>query len=455
MRINRRELLKSSLAVSGIAFLDTRFKNNVSLRITSQDLPAPQFSGIEHIVVVMMENRSFDHFFGWFPNAEGKQAGLTFPDPSGVAHPTYSLSGDYTGCPHPNPDHSYTGGRVQYDSGKMEGFLLDTSNDVYSIGYYGEQDIPFYAQLARSYTTFDRYFVSILGPTFPNRLFLHAAQTDRLDDSIALTSLPTIWDRLAAANVPAHYYYNNVPFVALWGLRYLGISKSYDDFKSAAQKGSLPAVSYVDPAFTVIDDGSGNDDEPHADIRRGDRFLHDTFEAVASGPDWDSTIFIVTFDEWGGFFEHVVPPRAAAANSVDTDLVNGKALLGFRVPTVVASPFTRGVESDPFVNHQVFDHTSILKLIEWRWGLAPLSPRDASSDIGNLACALNFSAPVTSVPTLPKPSVPFFPEPCLKTLFGGITTAERPATSTAPRVPATQKWQELRQLAADHGFPVN
>jgi Phosphoesterase family len=115
----------------------------------------------------------------------------------------------------------------------------------------------------------------------------------------SLTSLPTIWDRLAAAGVSGNYYFNNVPFLTLWGLKYLGITKTYDDFKSAAKNGMLPAVSYVDPNFTTIDDGLGNDDHPHADIRRGHRFLHDT---------------------------------------------------------------------------------SILKLIEWRWGLAPLTPRDASSE---------------------------------------------------------------------------
>jgi phospholipase C len=352
----------------------------------------------------------------------------------------------------------------------MDGFLRAGSNDVFSIGYYGEQDIPFLANLARSYTTCDRYFVSFLGPTFPNRLFLHAAQTDRLGDSIAFTSLPTIWDRLAAAGVSGRYYFNNVPVLVLWDTKYLGISRTFDDFKSDASNGTLPAVAYLDPRFTTIDDGLGNDDHPHADIRRGDRFLHDAFEAVANGPDWSSTVFIVTFDEWGGFFEHVPPPRATAANNVDTDVVNGKTLLGFRVPTIIASPFTRGVENNPSVSHLVFDHTSILKLIEWRWGLAPLSPRDASNDIANLALALNFNQPVVSLPTLPKPRVPFFPEPCFQTLFSGVFSAESQAASaegspasmqTSPESAASSAppspirlWNELGQRAIEHGFPV-
>jgi phospholipase C len=83
----------------------------------------------------MMENRSFDHFLGWLPNANGKQAGLTYVDSAGVSHATHSLSGDYTGCPHPDPDHSYEGARVEYDNGLMDGFLRASSNDVYSIGY--------------------------------------------------------------------------------------------------------------------------------------------------------------------------------------------------------------------------------------------------------------------------------------------------------------------------------
>jgi phospholipase C len=392
-----------------------------------------------------MENRSFDHFLGWLPNADGKQAGLTYVDRQGGAHPTYSLSGDYTGCPHPDPDHSYDAGRVEYNGGKMDGFLRAGTNDIYSIGYYGEKDIPFYAALARYYTGCDRYFPSILGPTFPNRLFLHAAQTDRLSNTPAVTTLPTIWDRLAAAGVSAHYYYSNLPFLGLWGAKYVGISRPYADFLLAASAGALPAVSFVDPIYTVLDDGTGNDDHPHADIRKGDRFLYDTFQAVAKGPKWANTVFVVNFDEWGGFFDHVAPPRAIAPNHVDPDLVNGKALLGIRVPTVVASPFSIGALNDPRVSSLVFDHTSVLKLIEWRWGLAPLTARDASNDVANLAYALNFEEPNASVPTLPVPPAPLVGAPCPG--GGGIIGAPVPA-------PQTNVWSGLGKLAAAHGFAV-
>ena len=448
MKMNRRELLKSAGIASGAALLGAAWRpgSHLFAQGTLPPLPNPEDSGIEHIVVVTMENRSFDHFLGWLPNADGRQAGLTFVDNNGIAHPTHSLSGDYTGCPHPDPDHSYSGARVEYDNGSMDGWLRAGGNDVYSIGYYGEADIPFYGALALNYTACDRYFASILGPTFPNRLFLHAAQTDRLDDSTSFTSLPTIWDRLASRGVSANYFYSNVPFLALWGVKYLGISRLYEEFLVQAATGTLPAVSFVDPKYTILDDGTGNDDHPHADIREGDIFLYQTFEAVAQGPKWANTVFIVNFDEWGGFFEHVAPPRATAANLVDPDLADGKALLGCRVPTVVASPFTTRNPGNPQVSHLVFDHTSVLKLIEWRWGLDPLTPRDASNDISNLAYAMNFNAPNATVPSLPQPSAPLIAAPCLQTLFGGILSS---GGSSTPGV-----WKQLGQHAARHGYRV-
>jgi phospholipase C len=385
-----------------------------------------------------MENRSFDHFLGWLPNAVGIQAGLNFTDKSGASQPTHSLSGDFTGCPQSDPDHTYDGSRVAYDGGKMDGFLRAGSNDLFSIGYYEEKDIPFYAALARNYTTCDHYFASILGPTFPNRFFLYAGQTDRTENSAGISSLPTILDRLADAKVSHNYYYSNAPYLALWADKYLDISKLYSDFLAQASNGTLPAVSFLDPAYTILDDGTGNDDHPHADIREGDRFLYDVFEAIATGPAWSSTVFVVNFDEWGGFFDHVPPPRAQAANAVDTDIVDGKTLLGFRLPVVIASPFSRGDAQNPRISSLVFDHTSVLKLIEWRWRLAPLTPRDASGDIDNLAYALNFNQPQTAVPNLPKPDTPAMPTPCLRDT-GGMPDAVQARSEAGRQVRARRQ----------------
>jgi phospholipase C len=459
--MNRRQFGQAALLTGSAALLGGEaFRLNSPPEARAQSLPSlpdPAASGIEHIVAVTMENRSFDHFFGWMPNADGQQAGLTYLDPNGVAHPTHSLSGDNTGCPGADPDHSWSGARIEYAGGAMNGFLLDPSNDTYCIGYYGEKDIPFYASLAQNYTTCNRYFAAILGPTFPNRMFIHAAQTDRLTDSVALSSLPTIWDSLAAANVSHAYYFNNVPYLALWGIKYLGITRTYGQFKEDAANGTLPAVSFLDPRYTILDDGTGNDDHPHADIREGDKFLYDVFEAVSKGPGWSSTVLVVNFDEWGGFFEHVPPPRAQAANTVDPDIVNGKTLLGMRVPVVVASPWSAGDPNNPTINSLVFDHTSVLKLIEWRWGLQPLTPRDASSDVNNLAYALNFNSVQTSVPSLPKPHTPFIAIPCFEDLLGGgIFGASVAGPGKVPSSSArkTAVMGDLRTMAQQNGFKV-
>lgn len=454
MKTDRRDFLRGVLGTSGAALLRS-VTGWHSAEAVAKDkdrgvhsLPPPDQSGIEHVVVVMMENRSFDHFLGWLPNADGRQVGLTYEDSDGVTHETHALAPDFTGRGHPDPDHSYAGGRVQYDRGAMDGFLRSGRNDEYAIGYYVEEDRPFYNALARNYTTLDRYFCSFLGPTFPNRLFLHAAQTDRLGNSRELSTLPTIWDRLADAGVSGLYYYSNVPSLMLWGAKYAPISRLYRQFLLDAAAGELPAVSFVDPRFTILDDGSGNDDHPHADIRAGDAFLAETFYAVANGPAWPSTVFIVTYDEWGGFFDHVAPPRAIAPNKVDPDLVDGKALLGFRVPTVVASPFSQGEPDDPRVNSMVFDHTSVSKLIEWRWDLPPLTARDASDDVGNLACTLQLRDPKAQLPALPQsPALTL----CLS--LQADTTGPLADTETAPSN-SSSAWLSLFNSGLREGWPA-
>jgi len=439
--LGRRAFVRGAVA-AGAALLGPRATRAAGRR-SAPLLPPPEASGIEHVVVVMMENRSFDHLLGWHPNADGRQAGLAYADADGIVHPTFPLAPDFTGCGHPNPDHSYAGGREQYADGAMDGFLRSGASDEFTVGYYEEDDRPILAALARHFTTCDRAFCSILAPTFPNRLFLHCARTDRLDDQIRLTRLPTIWDRLAGAGVSARYYFSNVPFLALWGRRYVPISRSYDQFLADAAAGALPAVAFVEPRFTLGDAMPGNDDHPHADVRAGDAFLYRTFRALAEGSGWPGTVLVVTYDEWGGFFDHVSPPRAPVSGLVDTDLSRGQALLGFRVPTIVASPFARGAPADPRVASQVLDHTSVLKLIEWRWTLAPLSRRDASPVIGNLAGVLDFDHPDPSVPDLPEPPTPGAQCPATESArVGRATPAEdqdRPWGSLA-RSPLVKGW---------------
>jgi phospholipase C len=420
MSVNRRDFLRRAASVSAAAFATTLADAKPAVKPLDAVLPNPDASGIEHIVVVMMENRSFDHLLGWMPNANGRQAGLSYPDNNGNLQPTQRLN-YYVGCSHPDPDHSYAGGRSEYNNGAMNGWLRTSSNDSFCIGYYEEADLPLFGTLATNFTTLSNYFPSILSSTYPNRVFQHAAQTDRLNNSLDLSTLPTIWDRLNDAGIISRYYYSNVPFLALWGTKYIGISALYADFKADVAAGNLPAVSFIDPWFTILDDGTGNDDHPHADLRKGEIFLSDVVSTLAASPLWEKTVIVINRDEWGGFFDHVVPPRVIAPNNVDTDLVDGKALLGCRVPTIVVSPFTRGNPAKPTIDSLLYDHTSVLKLIEWRYGLQPLTARDASDEIANLAYALNFSSPPdTSMPTLPVIPEPAW-DPCtLQDIFSSL-----------------------------------
>ena len=411
MSVNRRDFLRRAASVSAAALATSIPEAKPQVQAASQILPDPDSSGIEHVVVVMMENRSFDHMLGWMPNANGRQSGLSYPDTNGDLQPTHRLN-YYVGCSHPDPDHSYAGGRSEVNNGAMNGWLRTSTNDSFCIGYYEEADLPLFGTLARNFTTCSNYFASILSSTFPNRVFQHAAQTDRLSNTLDISSLPTIWDRLQSANVSCKYYYSNVPFLALWGTQYLPISALYAQFLIDAALGALPAVSFVDPWLTILDDGLGNDDHPHADLRKGEIFLRNIVTALAASPKWKNTVLVINRDEWGGFFDHVAPPRVIAPNNLDTDLVDGKALLGCRVPSLIVSPFTRGNAAKPRISSLLFDHTSVLKLIEWRWGLDPLTARDASDEIANLALALNFSTPDTSLPALPVIAEPPL-QPCL------------------------------------------
>jgi phospholipase C len=384
-RLSRRDFVVGSAAVAG----SLAFGRRVELPTV---LPRPARSGIDHIVVVMMENRSFDHLLGWLPGADGKQAGLTYVDPAGVPHSTYPLAPDFQGCGHPDPDHSYNGGRVQYNNGACDGFLRSGRNDVYAIGYYRRSDLTFLGAAARAWTTCDRYFAALMGPTFPNRLYMHAAVTDRITNTFSLTSLPTIWDRLAERGLSGRMYYSNLPTLALWGAKYSSIEHPFSQFLRDCKTGKLPKVAFVDPVFTGSDEGTAGDDHPHADIRVGEWFLSRVYQAVTTSPAWPRTVLFINFDEWGGFFDHVPPPEAPDVDPAYT-------LRGFRVPCLVISPFARR----RYVAHGIYDHTSILRMIEWRWGLQPLSVRDARAN--NLANVLDFKHRNLKAPRILAPGV--------------------------------------------------
>jgi phospholipase C len=388
-RLSRRGFLGTAAAAALSAQPLTRHALELGTK-----LPAPHKSGIDHVIVVMMENRSFDHMLGWLPGADGKQAGLTYSDKSGVAHATFPLAPDFQGCSYKDPDHTYAGARVEWNNGACDGWLR--ANDLWSIGYYRQQDLPFLGKVAPAFTTCDRFFASILAPTFPNRFYSLSAVTDRTSNLETRVDLPTVFDRFLAKKIPAAYYYGNFDFLLLYQ-KYNAISHPYATFFRQARTGKLPAFSYIDPNYTFHDEGpssgnEGNDDHPHADIRAGEYFMSQIYNAVVHSPAWPRTLLIFTFDEWGGFFDHVSPPAAP-------DVKPEYQQRGFRIPAILVSPYARRGH----VSHGVYDHTSILKLAEWRWGLEPLSVRDAAAN--NLAAALDFRHHNVHAPKITAPKL--------------------------------------------------
>ncbi|MGH7897888.1 MAG: alkaline phosphatase family protein [Candidatus Binatia bacterium] len=416
-RIERRKFLAGALGLSGLALARGTPLARAITCPGSGTLVDPKFSGLENIVIVMMENRSVDHYLGWLPGIDGLQEGFSNPTklaaggcagtPLAVADDTavdtYHLE---THCQVPDPDHGFEGSRIEFNRGAMNGFV-DRSGRV-AMGYYLESDVPFLGWLAKSFTTFSSYHCSVMGPTFPNREYLYAATAEGVKTNAIPAptpenpfptgyTYPTILDRLTTAGVSWGVYASDVPTAALWFhniYEHPGRVRHITDYYVDAAVGRLPQVVFLDPAFFTY----GNDDHPARDIKFGQRFMMDTFLALAEGPQWPNSAYVLTYDEHGGFYDHVPPPRVSDFRASD-DHCEDWAQLGFRVPTVIASPFARRA----FVGTNLYDHTSILKLIEWRFCLEPLNMRDETAN--NLAEVLDFANADADLPSEP----PFVP----------------------------------------------
>jgi phospholipase C len=408
--MRRREFLQRAALTGGLAagMAGTLSPDRVlaeAARRTRNPIPSPRNLPLDTIVVLMMENRSFDHYLGWLPGADGRQAGLVYRDAAGAAHRTHRLTGDFQGCAHPDPDHSWDGGRAQLDGGRMDGFLRAGENDAFSIGYYAERDLPFIPAVARSFTAFDRFFCSLLASTYPNREYMHAAQSYGMtDNTLPLGSgglgFPdtTIFAALAAKGVSNRYFYTDVPVSALWGAPGIARSGQVQEYYERCAAGTLPAVSFVDPAFNGEEQGTSGDEHPHGDVRTGQAFMADVVHAFLESPQFRRGALFIVYDEWGGFFDHVRPPRVPDARS-SADLGQDFGQMGIRIPAVLVSPYARRRH----VDHNVYGFESILRLIEYRFGLAPLSVRDRYAR--NIVRSFDFeSKPDFDLPDLPHPA---------------------------------------------------
>ncbi|MEM5436124.1 alkaline phosphatase family protein [Paraburkholderia diazotrophica] len=425
-------------------------------------LPDPATSGVDHIVLVTMENRSFDHMFGWIPNAEHQQ-NRQFPDAFGQTQSSFALTSNaaygFQACSFSDPNHQYSAGRTQLANGAMNGFLLTPGTslargDLLPIGYFGAADLDFYRGAVTQYTVCDYYMSGVLSATFPNRLYLHSGETDRLDDSTDTCSLPTIWDRLDAKNISSSYYFHDVPFTALYGSRYVGRSKLFANFLTDAASGNLPSFCMVDPSFAGEAQGTSNDDHPHADVRNGQVLLGQIYDALRTGPKWSTTLMILVYDEWGGFMEHAVPPVRPVSTAEKG--VGNDGRLGFRVPCMMLGPRTRA----NMVSRYPFDPSSIHQLLAWRFGIDPVGVRATDPATFNMAYALDFSdAARTDAPSIAVTQGAFGVECSAAGIIPGLGGVDRgqqlpssAASSTAVNPPGG-RFADLRAKATALGFP--
>jgi phospholipase C len=444
-KVTRRRFLTLAAGATALS-LGGRPKSSVSLASgeapTGGPLPAPADAPFDTVVVLMMENRSFDHLLGWLAGANGQQEGLRYRDCDEVEHSTWHLARedqpDFQGCDYGDPDHTWQGIEKQYADGRCDGFLKTPAKeggDLFPIGYYREDDLPILSALAKGYTTFDNYFCSMMGPTWQNRLYQLTGTTQLTPDCDfpgpgeprPVTIETAIFDRVRGAGLTAGYYYHDEPMTKIFESRkYDGISCRIDQFWVDAHAGTLPNVVFVDPNFSdrAEDMGTSNDYHPWGNVLVGDGFVAQAHDVLTRSPQWDRMVFVLNFDEHGGFFDHVPPPaceddtelrrpRSRAGDDQHCSDVRVGPLpnlkrLGFRVPAIAMSPFApRKIEkAGPY------EHCSILKMIEWRWGLEPMRLRDRRAK--NLAEALDFTRRREPI-DLP----PFDPPPPLGCQKGG------------------------------------
>jgi phospholipase C len=268
-----------------------------------------------------------------------------------------------------------------FDGGTNQGFVTSTSAEA--MGYLTHRDLPFTVSMAKRFPVADRYFCSVMAQTDPNRRYLIAGTSLGLIDDSFPTALPpngVIFESFNDHGITWKDYYSNLPtlgvFLPLLSDPALARGLApVDQFYADAASGNLPSFSLVEPNYTT------QSEENPQDVQFGDQFLGQVVNAVMSGPDWPSTMLIWTYDEHGGYYDHVPPPPAIPPDDVPPALVAGDPpggfdRYGFRVPAGVVSPYARR----DFVSHTVYDHTSILKTVEVKWNLPALTHRDANAN---------------------------------------------------------------------------
>ena len=349
---------------------------------------------IKHVVVEMQENRSYDSYFGQLNN-EGQPASLAEPTtgnpdpltPGSVITPFLATNA----CTVADLNHSWNGTHQEYDNGKMDGFPAanvnsDDPNGSRTMGYFDQGMLPFYYDVANQFAIADHYFASVLTQTFPNRFYLLTGTSfGHIANDLPPASgfkQKTVFQLLDAKKISWKVYLSSFGIEQLFS--YIRTHKSHlakmtDYFKDAAA-GKLPQVSFVESSpFGGVNVES--DEHPSANVQVGEKFTHDVMQALVNSPNWSSSAMFLTYDEHGGYYDHVVPPAAVKPDNIAPMLKPGDAPgafdhYGIRVPTMVISPYAK----KHFVSHTVYDHTSILHFIETRFGLGTLTKRDKAAN---------------------------------------------------------------------------
>jgi phospholipase C len=397
-------------------------------------------SAIEHIVVLMLENRSFDHMLGFLYTAQGNvspagqpYAGLTGsesnPDSSGQPVTVFRIEPTTPNAyfmPGADPGEGYMATNSQLfgstngpasssDVPAGQGFVKDfaytlgwqstskgwsivpgtTANDI--MGCYAPDTLPVLSALAKGYAVCDQWFASVPTETMPNRAFACSATSQgHMDDKTRTFTSPSIFGLLSQHEIGwAIYGYeappltkSNFPDTQSAPASNFG---EFAAFQAAAAAGTLPAFAFLEPSWNSV----GNSQHPNYDVALGEQLIHDVYEAVRNGPGWAQTLLVITYDEHGGCYDHVPPPAGATppddtAGEFGFDFTR----FGVRVPTVLVSPLIApGIVYRAPDGGTPLDHTSVLKTVQQRWGLPALTKRDAAAP--SVASVLTLAEPRT------------------------------------------------------------
>jgi len=401
---------------------------------------ANQLANIQHVVVLMLENRSFDHMLGFLYTEAGNKSptgqsfeGLTGtetnPDANGNPVSVFKIQASDQNAyfyPGADPGEGYMATNDQLFGNTTapnppvatnQGFIKDfaytlgwqakegrsilpgtVANDI--MGCYTPEMLPVLSGLARGYAVCDHWYCSLPTETLPNRAFASAGTSQgHMDDKTKTFTSPSIFGLLSQNNLGwAIYGYDADPLTRHDFVDIANAPEShfgqFTDFQAAAKAGTLPPYTFLEPSWSA----SGNSQHPNYDVALGEQLIHDVYTALRNGPGWSNTLLIITYDEHGGCYDHVAPPAGAvppddSAGEYGFDFKR----FGIRVPTVLVSPLiAAGTVFRVPEGAMPFDHTSILKTLETRWSLKPLTARDAAAlDVGDV---LTLAVPRTDDP---------------------------------------------------------